>query len=86
MAAYAWLVAHGGVVGAIVESTIALAVVGVLVWAWLRERGRSDEPGVEEEGRHGDRRSERADSESRKPAPDAGDGDAGEDQRVPDRS
>ena len=65
MAAYPWLIAHGGAVGAIVESAIALAVVGVLVWAWLRERGRGDEPGVEEKGRDGDRRGERTDPESR---------------------
>ncbi len=30
--------AHGGVAGAIVESLVVLAVVGILVWVWLRER------------------------------------------------
>ena len=48
VAAHAWLVAHGGVAGAIVEASIALAVAGVLVWAWRRERRRSHEPGVQE--------------------------------------
>ena len=42
--------AHGGILGAIVEASIALAVVAVLVWAWRRERRRGDEPGVEEDG------------------------------------
>jgi len=31
-------VAHGGLAGAIVEAAIVLALVGVLVWVWLRER------------------------------------------------
>ncbi len=30
--------AHGGLAGAIVESLVVLAVVGILVWVWLRER------------------------------------------------
>ncbi len=40
MAALAGLavVAHGGVAGAIAESFVALAVAGVLVAVWLRER------------------------------------------------
>ena len=84
VAAYPWLVAHGGVIGAIVESAIALGVVGVLGWAWLRERRRGDEAGVEEDGRHGDRRRQRADPESRQPASDSRDRDAREDQRVSD--
>ena len=42
MAAFAWLVAHGGVPGAIAEGTIAVAVVAVFVAVWLRER-RSDD-------------------------------------------
>ena len=50
MAANAWLIAHGGIPGAIVEASVALAVVGVLVWAWLRERRRGHEPGIEEHG------------------------------------
>lgn len=32
------VVAHGGLAGAIAESAIALAVVGVFVVIWLRER------------------------------------------------
>ena len=44
VAANAWLAAHGGIPGAIVEASIALAVVGVLVWAWLRERRRGTNP------------------------------------------
>jgi hypothetical protein len=51
MGPLAWLipplVAHGGVAGAIVESLLAIAVVGVLVAVWLRERrsgGRDSEP------------------------------------------
>lgn len=45
MAADAWLVAHGGLAGAIVEASLALALVGVLVAVWLRERqaDRDDE-------------------------------------------
>ena len=46
--------AHGGIPGAIVEASVALAVVGVLVWAWLRERRRGDESSVEEHGGDGD--------------------------------
>ncbi len=38
MAADAWVVAHGGLAGAIVEAAIVLALVAVLVWVWLRER------------------------------------------------
>ena len=38
VAADAWLVAHGGLAGAIVEASLALALVGVLVAVWLRER------------------------------------------------
>jgi hypothetical protein len=30
--------AHGGVAGAIVEGLVAVAVVGLLAWVWLRER------------------------------------------------
>ena len=45
MAADAGLVAHGGLAGALVEAAIVLALVGVLVWVWLRERraDREDE-------------------------------------------
>jgi hypothetical protein len=38
VAAHAWLIAHGGITGAVVESLIVLAVVGVLVAVWLNER------------------------------------------------
>jgi len=38
VAADAGLVAHGGLAGALVEAAIVLALVGVLVWVWLRER------------------------------------------------
>ncbi|MGH3077428.1 MAG: hypothetical protein ACRDPZ_04525 [Gaiellaceae bacterium] len=48
MAADAWLVAHGGLAGAIVEAAIVLALVAVLVAVWLRERraDREDESGL----------------------------------------
>ena len=46
MGALAGLVAHGGVAGAVVESLVTLAVLGVLVAVWLRERkGRSESVG-----------------------------------------
>lgn len=32
------LIAHGGLVGAIAEASIALVVTGVFVAVWLRER------------------------------------------------
>ena len=38
MAAHAWLVAHGGITGAVVEALIVVAVVGVLLAVWLNER------------------------------------------------
>lgn len=38
MVALARLVAHGGAVGAIVESLVLLTVVAVFVAIWLRER------------------------------------------------
>jgi hypothetical protein len=44
----AGLIAHGGVAGAIVEATLLVAVTGVFVAVWLRERrardGRGDGP------------------------------------------
>ncbi|HXG75655.1 MAG TPA: hypothetical protein VNJ53_03705 [Gaiellaceae bacterium] len=41
MAALAGLiVAHGGLAGALVEASLAVAVVGFLVAVWLRERRR----------------------------------------------
>ena len=43
MAAFAWLVAHGGIPGAIAEGTIAVAVVALFVAVWLRERAGGDE-------------------------------------------
>ena len=37
------LVAHGGVVGAIAEAFVAVAVTGVFVVIWLRERSARKE-------------------------------------------
>lgn len=45
MAALAGLIAHGGLVGALVEGLIAVAVAGVLVAVWLRERRHGGEDG-----------------------------------------
>ena len=46
--------AHGGVAGAIAESMVAVAVIAVLVAAWLRERSvrrdRSTDDVTDEEG------------------------------------
>jgi hypothetical protein len=36
--ALAWVVGHGGVAGAIVETLVVLAVIAVLLAVWLRER------------------------------------------------
>ena len=44
------VLAHGGLAGAIAEGAIALAVVGVFVAIWLRERSArqaSEEPDAE---------------------------------------
>jgi mannose/fructose/N-acetylgalactosamine-specific phosphotransferase system component IIC len=38
VASLAGLVAHGGILGAIAESLIAVAVVGIFVAVWIRER------------------------------------------------
>jgi hypothetical protein len=38
VAALAELIAHGGTAGAIGEAVLAVAVVGVLIAVWLRER------------------------------------------------
>jgi hypothetical protein len=35
------MIAHGGVYGAIAEAVLALAVGGLFLWVWLRERRRS---------------------------------------------
>jgi hypothetical protein len=43
MGALSGVIAHGGVAGAIVESLVALAVLGVFVAVWLRERGSGPE-------------------------------------------
>ena len=49
MAADAGLVlAHGGVAGALVEAAIVLALVGVLVWVWVRERRADREDDLSE--------------------------------------
>jgi len=37
------LLAHGGVPGAIAEGAIAIAVIGVFVAVWLRERRDGEE-------------------------------------------
>jgi hypothetical protein len=54
-------VAHGGLAGAVVEALVALAIIGLLLAVWLRERRRGDEPEVEEDGRDGDGWGERPD-------------------------
>jgi hypothetical protein len=49
------VVAHGGLAGALVEAAIVLALVGVLVWVWLRERRADREDDLsepEEDGSH----------------------------------
>ena len=48
MGALPGLVAHGGVAGAFVEALVGIAVLGVFVAVWLRERRvRGDaEPGA----------------------------------------
>jgi len=43
MAALAWIVAHGGTAGAIVESLVFVAVAAVFLAVWLRERRGSRE-------------------------------------------
>jgi hypothetical protein len=43
VAALAGLIAHGGVAGALVEILVLLAVVGVFVSIWLRERRVGEE-------------------------------------------
>jgi hypothetical protein len=52
MAPLAELVAHGGVAGAIVEASVAVAVVAGLVAVWLRERSarREDAEPTEPDG------------------------------------
>ena len=55
MGPVAWLVAHGGVPGAILEATLAIGVAALLLAVWLRER-RSDEAREEKERRKHDRR------------------------------
>jgi hypothetical protein len=43
VATLAWVVAHGGIPGAIAEGTIALAVVALFIAVWLRERAGGEE-------------------------------------------
>jgi hypothetical protein len=43
VAPLAGLIAHGGLAGALVEGLVALAVAGILVAVWLRERRRGGE-------------------------------------------
>ena len=64
MGSLAWLVAHGGTAGAIVEATLAIGVAALLVAVWLRERG-SDESREEKERRERDRRRKGSDTEPR---------------------
>jgi hypothetical protein len=56
VAPLAALIGHGGLAGAIVEGLIVLAVVGVLLAVWLRERraGDESEPGAEARLRNDD--------------------------------
>jgi hypothetical protein len=44
VAALAELIAHGGVAGALVEILVLVAVGGVFVSVWLRERRVGEEP------------------------------------------
>jgi hypothetical protein len=52
-------VAHGGLAGAVVESLVVLAVGGVLVAVWLRERKARRERGDVRRGELRDDGSER---------------------------
>jgi hypothetical protein len=49
VAAVAELIAHGGVAGALVEILVLVAVAGVFVSVWFRERrvGEESTPGAE---------------------------------------
>lgn len=48
MGSLAWLIAHGGTAGLIVEALVALAVAGLFLAVWLRERRhRGDRPEAE---------------------------------------
>jgi hypothetical protein len=50
------VLAHGGVLGAIAEAAIALAVVGLFVGIWLRERSaRKADDGLTEPDRDSER-------------------------------
>lgn len=60
MGALAELIAHGGVAGAVVEALVVLAVVGVFVAVWLRERRGGDESTPAGEARLRDDESTRA--------------------------
>ena len=64
MGPLAWLVAHGGLPGAIAEATLAIGVAALLVAVWLRERG-SDESREEKERRERDRRRKGSDTKPR---------------------
>jgi hypothetical protein len=50
VAALAGLIAHGGAAGAVVEALVLLAIVGVFLAVWLRER-RAGGPGPDGEAR-----------------------------------
>jgi hypothetical protein len=57
VAAVPWLIvtAHGGVYGAIAEASIAVAIAGLFVGVWLRERRRGEQPvaDLRDDERHG---------------------------------
>jgi hypothetical protein len=48
VAAFPWLVAHGGVGGAIVETLLVISIAAIFFAVWLRERragrSRNDDP------------------------------------------
>jgi hypothetical protein len=51
VAALPELIAHGGVAGALVEILVLVAVAGVFVSVWLRERRVGEEPTTGAEAR-----------------------------------
>jgi hypothetical protein len=51
VAALAELIAHGGTAGAVVEILVLLAVVGVVLSVWLRERRSGEKAGPRTETR-----------------------------------
>ena len=51
MGALPGLVAHGGAAGAVVEALVGMAVLGVFLAIWLRERRVRSEPGPDSPAR-----------------------------------